>query len=145
MPAVMAVIFAFSAMPGEESGDTSGALLMFVAGAMEKLGHLPFSADQLAVLHHVIRKIAHFTEFAILGVTTVIALYNKNRSRSCNYLLPIIIAVLYACSDEFHQLFVPGRAGTIKDVLVDSLGALTGVTLTWLWFLKHYSVKRAVE
>jgi len=43
-----------------------------------------------------------------------------------------LLSFLYACSDEFHQTFVPGRAGQFKDVLIDTAGALIGLIVVTL-------------
>lgn len=42
-------------------------------------------------------------------------------------LIPLIICLLYSISDEFHQLFIVGRSGEVRDVLIDTIGALTGI------------------
>ena len=51
-------------------------------------------------------------------------------------LLSLLICFLYACSDEIHQLFVPGRSGEARDVLIDTLGACLGVSFYYLVFRK---------
>ncbi len=53
---------------------------------------------------------------------------NKN-DISKKYLLSILICIIYATSDEIHQILVPGRACQIRDVLIDSIGSITGVYL----------------
>lgn len=47
--------------------------------------------------------------------------------------VPLLLAALYACSDEWHQSFVPSRTGTVADVILDSAGAATGLLAFWLW------------
>ena len=87
-------------------------------------------SDQLALeqnYNHLVRKLAHFTEFALLGALAL------NAARHLQLRHPLALSwafsVLYAASDEIHQLFVPGRAGMITDVCIDSCGALLGVLL----------------
>lgn len=53
---------------------------------------------------------------------------NKN-DISKKYLISILICIIYATSDEIHQIFVPGRACQIRDILIDSIGSITGVYL----------------
>lgn len=129
----MIVIFMFSNSPGDESGQTSrevGRLFcqIFVPGFEEMT---LVEQDELALLlDHPIRKLAHFTEYMILGALMVgIPHFTGNADYWKRG--PIIwgIACLYAVSDEVHQLFVPGRDGAVKDVLLDSSGALVGVLL----------------
>lgn len=69
---------------------------------------------------YAVRKLAHFCEFALLGFLLVFALGGK-------VLLALLVGVLYAGSDEFHQLFVSGRAGQILDVGIDGAGVFCGM------------------
>ena len=66
----------------------------------------------------LLRKAAHFTEYAVLGALL---------ARAVRELPAFAFAVAYAVTDELHQMFVPGRAGTLLDVAVDAAGALTGI------------------
>lgn len=72
-----------------------------------------------------VRKIAHFSEFAILGILAYLV-YNDEPGRN-DYILPLVFSSLYAISDEIHQYFVPGRACTLVDVLIDTIGAFIGI------------------
>lgn len=85
------------------------------------------SANQSNFIVNIIRKLAHFTEYLILGFLTINML-NKN-DISKKYLISILICLIYATSDEIHQLFVPGRACQLRDILIDSIGSITGVYL----------------
>lgn len=75
--------------------------------------------------HGLLRKIAHFTEFACLGVFLSRFLYWSNKPR----LLALAGAFLVACCDETIQRFVPDRGPSFKDVLIDTSGAAVGMTL----------------
>jgi VanZ family protein len=70
----------------------------------------------------LLRKIAHMVEFAILAFLLYRALRKENLVFSKSLILSIIFSLLYAFSDEFHQLFVQGRHGSLKDVGIDSVG-----------------------
>jgi len=127
----MLVIFLFSNSPGDESGETSYAFgklfcQIFVPGYEEMT---LAEQDELALLlDHPIRKLAHFTEYFILGALLVGIPTFKVKADYRKYgLIAWGIACLYAVTDEVHQLFVPGREGALKDVLLDSSGALFGV------------------
>jgi hypothetical protein len=69
----------------------------------------------------VLRKIAHGCEFAVLGALLVRALRDERAA--------FVVGVLYAVSDEVHQLFVPGRVGAPLDVVIDAIGVAVGVLL----------------
>ena len=129
MVIVMIGIFVFSMMPGEQSGDTSRGFLMTLAHIVEGLTHKDFSTDSIEAWHHFVRKCAHFTEYAILGVTVVYAFGEK--LKKAKRIIPVALAIcaFYAATDEFHQHFVPMRMGSVSDVLLDSVGALTGIVI----------------
>ena len=74
---------------------------------------LPITRDTLSF---IVRKCAHMTEYAIL----TFLLYKTFVHKQNPLIKSFLFTVLYACSDEFHQLFIPGRAGQIRDVCIDS-------------------------
>jgi len=77
----------------------------------------------------ILRKIAHILEYAILTFLLVRALEIKNKK---NIIIAIIIALLYAISDEYHQTFVFGRKGRLGDVGIDGFGILLAA-LSWCY------------
>lgn len=110
----MGIIFLLSAQNAEESSDLSGS---FVTAILEWLG--------MNVDEGVLRTFAHMLEFMGLSVLIFNAVYATWETK----LTPVIAfsgAVLYAVTDELHQIFIPGRAFQISDIAVDSLGALIG-------------------
>ena len=84
---------------------------------------------ELEMWHTVLRKCAHFAEYFVLGVLWLVVLrpivlkYQK--------LVAIGLCALTASVDEVIQRFVPGRSGQLKDILLDSVGAVFGVCLMW--------------
>ena len=81
----------------------------------------------------IVRKFAHFFEYAALGFLIGCALFLSRRRFSP--VISVICSALYSVSDEIHQYFVPGRACRIFDVGVDTLGALTGTLILTLIIL----------
>ena len=126
---MMVVIFLFSAMKGDDSAETSGVFLKAVLKVVEGISHKSLGSGTLAALHLIIRKCAHFTEYAVLGVTIMFAVWDEWKDKRYPIILPEVIAMLYATTDEIHQYFVPGRYGTWSDVLIDSTGAIVGIML----------------
>lgn len=115
--AVMIFIFLMSSANGETSSDISNSLLMRI---IELTG--------LDISSHFIRKAAHFSEFAALSFllsNAVFATFNTKKAT----LIAFPLACLYAVTDELHQLFSDGRACSVKDMLIDSSGALLGTVL----------------
>ena len=126
-----ALIFWFSAQKGNESQALSDPLTLQVAQLLRPdLMQMsePERVDFLNLLSTVIRKNAHFCEFALLGFNLMGAMrFNFPGLSNGNCRLRAMgIAVAYAITDELHQLFVSDRAARALDVLIDSAGSLTG-------------------
>ncbi|MCX6379305.1 MAG: VanZ family protein [Armatimonadetes bacterium] len=82
----------------------------------------------------VFRKTAHITEYFVLTLWAFRALqYGKPRITLKNIAMGMVIAVLYACTDEIHQAFVPHRSSSFNDVMIDSIGTALacGIVLVW--------------
>ncbi len=79
-------------------------------------------------MHHLIRKLAHFTEFLVLGLLLYRALDGAGFSRR-TALQALVIAAACAAGDEFHQWFVTGRTASPWDSLIDTSGAAAGLGL----------------
>lgn len=80
-----------------------------------------------------IRKTAHVSEYALLAILSFRAIaWGNPRLRGRNILLPYLIGLLYAASDEYHQSFVPSRGASAADVFFDQTGVLIGVVVC-LW------------
>ena len=138
---MMAVIFLFSSMPARDSSDLSGQITSFVLHIVypdyENLT-LQEQAGAYQLMHHLIRKGAHFSEYALLGV--FLALFFNALTSRFYIFYSFLTAVLYAISDEWHQSFIEGRGPGVTDVLIDSAGALTGILIVFLCML----IKRGI-
>ena len=99
--------------------------------------------EQIAeALDGIVRKLAHFSIFAALGFFLFGAV-RRTFDKSCT-LITILFCILYAVSDELHQLFVPGRSCQITDVATDTLGALAGM-LVYFTSAKIFNKVREVN
>lgn len=74
-----------------------------------------------------VRKSTHFMLYLILGFLVINLLREYMIINTKSIILTIVICFLYACSDEIHQLFVIGRSGEIRDVIIDTFGFGTGI------------------
>lgn len=131
----MIVIFWFSAQPSEQSGEMSNTVaIQFLDGA-ERVFRMNFSdVDRFWLvekLTYPIRKCAHMTEYAVLAMLAAFFWWTMGTEGKKRYLFSFLLAVVYAGTDEFHQLFVPGREGMFIDVCIDAAGALIGLLLLW--------------
>ena len=129
----MCVIFVFSAQTKEESSVVSQGFSYRIVNTTGLLLHLNVDEEQLREIANAIegfvRKGAHMTEYAILAILIYVWLGRWQLSRRRMLCTATGLTILYACSDEIHQLFVAGRAGRVSDVLVDSAGAAVGLAL----------------
>lgn len=126
-----AVIFSFSAQDGEESGSLSALLSELCVGFLNAVSGKHWTEQFMGALasyfEHPIRKLAHFGEYAMMGVLVYILLRQwRDRSRRL-YCVIIIWVFLSAASDELHQYFVPGRYSSFADVLLDTSGGIFGI------------------
>jgi len=132
----LAFIWGNSLLPGEISGAFSDWVKSLLAGL--------FSSDPSAPSGGgLLRKVAHFTEFAALGMCLawLCGMLRKGK------LQPFAWGVLAACVDETIQRFVPDRGPSIRDVCIDAAGVLTGMVLLWVGYdyLKKRSMKLSLE
>ena len=89
------------------------------------------SPETLAVVHFITRKIAHFTEYALLGFLAARA-FRTSPHRAIGqrwFLICVTLVVVYALMDEYHQSFVPSRTASIFDSLIDMAGGLTALII----------------
>ena len=139
----MIFIFIMSSFGSDFSSAQSGQIIQALRQVFPNLNNT--SHLDASILVFIVRKTAHFTEYAILGILFFRQFFpQKNGSRY--FILAILFSFFYACTDEIHQLFIPGRSGQFTDVLIDTLGALFGCLLLVLfrhlrkaWRARHRS------
>ena len=128
------VIFTFSSEKSEKSNETSGRVINAIVESSPKTKNLSNKEKEKKKKELVVpvRKTAHFTVYAISGLLTylcALTFEGKNRNR---ILISLLLAFLYACTDELHQLFVSGRSGEFKDVCIDTCGAAFGILFIYI-------------
>ena len=143
--AIMIVIFSFSGQDSGQSNSLSDRISAWLVSIFVSGFDSMASVERqwwISAISYPIRKIAHATEYAILSASLVMTCWQASMLRSeaapndtarkqrnarvC--ICAFLITVLYACTDEIHQLFIDGRSGQISDVFVDAGGAL----IAWL-------------
>jgi VanZ family protein len=89
------------------------------------------TAETLAVIHLITRKVAHFTEYAILAYLAARAFRTSPGEALANhwFLISVALIVVYALLDEYHQSFVPSRTSSIFDCFIDMEGGLTALLI----------------
>jgi len=124
----MATIFYLSHQPAASSNKLSKNVTEIIVGNVEIV--VPNKELRIVSFNNIVRKNAHFFIYLVLGVLVTHALKRSGVSSTYKGLgLAFILCVLYAVSDELHQLVVQGRGAQVKDVLIDSAGAFVGICL----------------
>ncbi len=121
----MAVIFYLSHQTASESSELSTGFMSLMINIFSNVFPLDVPEE---LLHFWIRKSAHFTAYLLLGIFVIQALFRQGKWKK-DSIVAIIVCVVYAISDEIHQVFIPGRSGEVRDVLIDSSGAIVGIIL----------------
>ncbi len=130
----MIIIFMFSNQNGVKSQSLSDKFINNIISISDKSMSKSDKIETISNISYLVRKIAHFSEYLILGILLVLTLKEFNIKRY--YLLSIIIAVIYESSDELHQLFLVGRSAKVLDVFIDSFGSIVGILIMKLKFKK---------
>ena len=142
--ALMTVIFCFSAQPADDSSATSSRFAVFASRVLLTNFEDFDNAGQAQIidgLTFLVRKTAHFSEYALMGFLWYLWLHRKRFAP----LLALGLSAAYAASDELHQAFVPGRSCELRDVLVDTSGAACGILAAFLllcvvWCVRHREI-----
>ena len=150
LPAIlmMYVIYSFSAQTGEVSGQLSYKISYKIVETKNQLLNENKSSAELAVsadtIHFYVRKAGHMTEYFLLAVAISFPLYVYGVRGIWLVILAGIICVGFAGLDEYHQSFVADRGPSLRDVGIDSIGALIGILMvqTFCWSTLHNPQKR---
>lgn len=113
----MIFIFVMSSFDATSSSNQSNFIVDIITSII--------NIKDIGLLSLIIRKLAHFIEYFILGILVInfITRYDKK------IIIAIFLCIIYATSDEIHQIFVPGRSCQIIDIMIDSLGSIMGIYL----------------
>lgn len=142
---IAAAIFWFSAQPAAESTEMSDTVSHLILLLGTKLGFFHGNpaqyADLIELMSFPVRKTAHMTEYLVFYCAVRFGLHFTYQPLNVKrrLLTALAIVFLYACTDEFHQLFVPGRAGRFTDVLIDCFGC---AVVTLICTIKKSSSQR---
>ena len=143
--ACMIGIFLFSCENADNSSETSGSVAETLLNIFRPgFRDLPESEKEAIIsgLQHFVRKTAHFTAYMTMCFFASLTV-GKRRPLSRGSAGIVAFCFLYACSDEIHQYFVPGRACMFRDILLDTAGGTVGILITMLlWTLISLITKK---
>ena len=120
----LGVIFFLSSMGGKSSNGTSYKITDVIVSVVDNDNK---SDNTRETVNYIVRKGAHFTEYLILGVLTLNVLNLYSISNKKKLIFGLVFCLLYAGSDEYHQMYIADRSPMLKDVLIDFSGAVIGI------------------
>lgn len=137
----MGLIFVLSNDTAEKSSKKSdGLIVRCVQNIMRRDLNTEEKEKVLKYLVKPVRKSAHFFLYFVLGILIIDLFKSFSWLNYKAILLALLLCFLYACSDEIHQLFVRGRSCEVRDVLIDTIGSLSGILLYYI-FSKRINCK----
>lgn len=131
----MGTVFYFSHQQGTGSGNTSKMVATKIVEIMDINNNLSQEQkdENISKAEPFIRKLAHYSIYLLGGILIMNAIYHTIEQQNRAIVVSTLTGIVYAASDEIHQLFIIGRSGRIVDVLIDSLGILTGIVIFLLF------------
>lgn len=139
----MGLIFYLSHQNADESSHLSGGLIESVVKfVFPNMGGETLES-LVASLQFIVRKGAHFCLYAVLGILSFIYFVTyKAISLALRSFLSFLVSFGYSVSDEYHQTFISGRSGELRDVLIDSAGVMLGIILSLIIYLVYEAIKK---
>ncbi len=141
---VAALIFWFSHQPAVQSSDDSRSFILTLMDIIPHFAEMS-EPEKFAIIGHIhsfVRKTAHFSIYAFLGVFVVNCILTYTNTKKKALIYSAALCFFYACSDELHQLFIPGRSGEVRDVIIDFCGSLTGIFIVFIIMMLIEKIKR---
>ena len=123
----MCIVFKFSSQPSTVSSQLSGGITRAILNFFNLLEGK--TIEQQSQIETIVRKLEHYSIYTIGGILIISHVNLYKISTNKKVIVSQLIGILYAATDEIHQLFVPGRNGEIRDVCIDSLGVITGIII----------------
>ena len=137
--AIFVTIFGFSNQNAETSSGLSQKVTNFVVELIPRIKNMPEPEKENVVdrVESIVRKIAHYSIYTLVGILLMSLMSTYKIKELDRIAVSLIIGVIYASTDEIHQVFVPGRGPQITDVILDSMGVLTGIFIVMLVLKIH--------
>ena len=125
------IIFGFSNQDAEQSSSVSRQVTETVTKDVKKIQKLePTEKEKvLSQIEHIIRKIAHFSLYTVVGILIMSLMSTYNIKQKTRYKASLSTGIIYAISDEIHQSFTPGRSPMVGDVFIDTCGVIFGIII----------------
>ena len=132
----MALIFSFSNQKDVDSSKVSDGFIDRTVVKIYKIFNENITKEKeneiIEKYTYPIRKLAHYTLYFILGILSFLVVKDYSINKKL-LIYSLLICFLYACSDEFHQLFIIGRSASIKDVIIDTFGSFCSISIFYIF------------
>ena len=141
---VMIMVFNLSSQTRTESSQLSGSITESIVKIIYSDYDSASEEERISIMqtaHIFVRKAAHFTAYFLIGAFSSVAMYTYNCKQKVKMIVPMIIGMVYAVIDEWHQSFVPGRGPQFTDVILDSFGCAVGILIVFL-IVRIYDKRR---
>lgn len=139
----MALIFSFSNQKDVDSSKVSDGFIDRTVVRIYKIFNENITKEKeneiIEKYTYPIRKLAHYTLYFILGILSFLVVKDYSINKKL-IIYSLLICFLYACSDEFHQLFIIGRSARVLDVMIDTFGSSCSISIFYI-FNKKISKK----
>ena len=131
---IFTTIFGFSNQDSETSGGISQKVTEYITRHIPAIQRMEeFEKEEITdKVETAIRKIAHFSIYTLVGILLMSLMCTYKIKEIDKIGISLIIGIIYAISDEIHQSFIPGRGPQLTDVILDSMGVLTGIFISML-------------
>ncbi len=119
-------IFGFSSKTAEESSGTSEKIARYVIEIINNVKEIDDAKKEevFHAVHFLIRKGAHFAEFALLTLLVFFLAQSYGLKKTICAIISLVYCLIFASTDEIHQLYVNGRSGEVRDVFIDFCGGV---------------------
>lgn len=124
-------IFKFSSQDGVESGGLSKKVTMKFVNIFPYTKNLSIETKNKLIEHGeiIVRKLAHLSIYTLVGIFIMAFMCTFDTKLVFQFGISILVGLIYAITDEYHQSFVPGRGPSITDVCIDTTGVFLGILI----------------
>ena len=140
----MIVIFRFSMDTGTSSHELSDLCVQIFNKAVYSFTgkdlRISITPEHYAMVELFFRKLAHMGIYFILSINVMVVLFTFNMKMISRIFISIFFCFIYACTDEFHQMFVDGRGASFFDCLIDTTGAILGIVAALILYCILYTI-----
>ena len=133
----MILVFSFSNQTSTKSSGLSGKLTTKIVNVLHITEGCSEEDSKIVIsnIEHIIRKVAHYSIYALGGFLIYFEMSLYKIPFKIKLPATQLIGTIYACTDEMHQSFVPGRSAEIRDVIIDSCGIFAGIIVATIVLL----------